>query len=42
MAPSPTRGKERSLTYLGVAKAMADQWTRAVCPSKGASDLLPA
>lgn len=26
MAPSPTRKRDRSETYLGVAKAMADQW----------------
>lgn len=26
MGPSPTRAKERSKTYLGIAKAMADQW----------------
>ena len=26
MAPSPTRWKERSKTYAGVAAAMADQW----------------
>jgi hypothetical protein len=29
MAPSPTRGKERSRTYQGIAQAMAEQW--AVC-----------
>lgn len=27
MAPSPDRGKKRSLFYPGVADAMADQWT---------------
>ena len=26
MAPSPTRGLERSRTYRGIAEAMADQW----------------
>lgn len=26
MAPSPTRWKERSLTYHGIASAMAEQW----------------
>jgi hypothetical protein len=26
MSPSKTRSKDRSLTYLGIAKAMADQW----------------
>jgi site-specific DNA-cytosine methylase len=26
MAPSPTRWKERSKTYAGIAAAMADQW----------------
>jgi site-specific DNA-cytosine methylase len=26
MPPSPTRGLERSRTYLGIADAMADQW----------------
>jgi site-specific DNA-cytosine methylase len=26
MAPSPTRWKDRSRTYEGIAKAMADQW----------------
>ena len=26
MAPSPTRAKERSKTYSGIAKAMAEQW----------------
>ena len=28
MAPSPDRWKERSRTYLGIARAMADQWGR--------------
>ena len=28
MAPSPTRWKERSKTYAGIAAAMADQWGR--------------
>lgn len=28
MGPSPTRGKERSLTYQGIADAMADQWSK--------------
>ena len=27
MAPSPTRWKERSKTYAGIAKACAEQWT---------------
>ncbi len=26
LGPSPTRAKERSITYQGIAKAMADQW----------------
>lgn len=26
MGPSPNRSKERSRTYLGIAKAMAKQW----------------
>jgi hypothetical protein len=26
MAPGPERAKERSKTYLGIAKAMAQQW----------------
>lgn len=26
MAPGPDRGKERSLTYTGIAEAMAEQW----------------
>jgi site-specific DNA-cytosine methylase len=26
MGPGPTRAKERSRTYLGIAKAMAEQW----------------
>lgn len=28
MAPSPDRGKLRSKTFPGIAKAMADQWTK--------------
>lgn len=28
MAPSPTRGKDRSRTYLGIGEAMAKQWGR--------------
>lgn len=28
MSPSPSRGLERSRTYPGIAKAMADQWGR--------------
>lgn len=28
MGPSPTRWKERSKTYAGIAKAMAEQWGR--------------
>lgn len=28
MAPSPTRAKERSITYLSIAQAMAAQWTQ--------------
>ncbi len=27
MAPGPNRSKERSRTYMGIAKAMAEQWT---------------
>lgn len=30
MGPSPTRWKERSKTYQGIADAMADQWGRAL------------
>lgn len=30
MAPSPDRGKERSKTYTGIAKAMAEQWDEMV------------
>lgn len=26
MSPSPNRAKERSKTYIGIAKAMAEQW----------------
>jgi len=26
MPPSPTRGRERSITYQGIANAMAEQW----------------
>ena len=26
MTPSPERGKQRSITYTGIAKAMAEQW----------------
>ncbi len=26
MAPSPTRARDRSVTYLGIAQAMAEQW----------------
>ena len=33
MPPSPTRWKERSRTYEGIALAMADQWTRYFNPS---------
>ena len=32
LGPSPTRAKDRSRTYLGIAEAMADQWGQ---PSKG-------
>jgi site-specific DNA-cytosine methylase len=32
MSPSPTRWKERSRTYPGIAQAMADQWSRAAAP----------
>lgn len=28
MSPSPGRWKERSRTFLGIAEAMADQWTK--------------
>ncbi len=30
MSPSPTRSKERSKTYTGIARAMAKQWGRSV------------
>lgn len=30
LGPSPTRWKERSKTYAGIAKAMAEQWSRAL------------
>jgi hypothetical protein len=32
LSPSPTRWKERSRTYEGIADAMAEQWTRSTCP----------
>ena len=32
MPPSPTRPRERSRTYLGIAKAMAEQWGRTTAP----------
>lgn len=28
MSPGPDRAKERSRTFIGIAKAMADQWTK--------------
>lgn len=28
MAPSPTRSRDRSITYSGIAKAMAEQWSK--------------
>jgi len=31
LAPSETRGLARAKTYTGIAEAMADQWTRALC-----------
>ena len=31
MSPSPDRWKARSRTYTGIAEAMADQWTLALC-----------
>lgn len=30
LGPSPTRGHERSKTYEGIAKAMADQWSNVI------------
>lgn len=32
LPPTPDRWKLRSVTYQGIAEAMADQWTRALCP----------
>jgi hypothetical protein len=32
LPPSPTRWKERSKTYQGIADAMAEQWTAALTP----------
>lgn len=32
MPPGPDRWKERSRTFAGIAKAMADQWTRHIFP----------
>jgi site-specific DNA-cytosine methylase len=34
MPPSPDRWKARSRTYTGIAEAMADQWTLALCSNK--------
>ena len=34
MPPSPDRWKERSRTYTGIAEAMADQWTLALCSNR--------
>lgn len=31
MGPGPNRWKERSRTFPGIAEAMAEQWTRAIC-----------
>lgn len=31
MAPGPDRQRERSVTYPGIARAMAEQWTAAIC-----------
>ncbi len=31
LAPSETRGLDRAKTYVGIAEAMADQWTLALC-----------
>ena len=31
LAPSETRGLDRAKTYTGIAEAMADQWTLALC-----------
>lgn len=31
LGPSETRGLDRAKTYTGIAEAMADQWTRALC-----------
>jgi hypothetical protein len=37
MSPSPTRARERSATYTGIAKAMAEQWSAAQhAPQPGA------
>jgi hypothetical protein len=33
--PGPDRQRERSVTYLGIAQAMADQWGRYVLSSVG-------
>jgi hypothetical protein len=34
MPPSPDRWKARSRTYTGIAEAMADQWTLALCSNE--------
>jgi site-specific DNA-cytosine methylase len=33
MAPGVNRWRDRSRTFTGIAEAMADQWTRAICSS---------
>lgn len=38
MPPGPTRQHDRSLTYPGIAKAMAQQWSDRVCCGCGTSD----
>ena len=40
LAPSEKRGLDRAKTYTGIAEAMADQWTRALC-SNARADLPP-
>jgi hypothetical protein len=39
MGPSPTRQRDRSVTYPGIAAAMADQWGNTVRQSPGSDSL---
>jgi len=42
MAPSPERSKLRSKTFLGIAKAMADQWGRVIKAEQEDSKVIEA